>query len=82
MSSQDNNLPTLISLNNISFEREGRIILSDVSIQVKAGDFIAITGPNGGGKTTLLRILLKLLKPDSGNVEYQHIAGQDNLRIG
>lgn len=82
MSLQNNNASTLISLNNISFEREGRIILSDVSIQVKAGDFIAITGPNGGGKTTLLRIMLKLLKPDRGNVTYYQLAGQETLRIG
>lgn len=60
----------LISLNHISISREGRSILNDVSMEVNSGDFVAITGPNGGGKTTLLRILLKLLKPDDGNVVY------------
>lgn len=82
MSLQNNTAAPLISLSNISFEREGRVILSDISIQVKAGDFIAITGPNGGGKTTLLRIMLKLLKPDCGNVTYQPLSGQESLRIG
>ncbi len=37
---------------------------------VSRGDFVAITGPNGGGKTTLLRTLLKLRKPTSGRVTY------------
>ena len=82
MSSQLTKPSTLISLSDISFEREGRVILSDVSIEVKSGDFIAITGPNGGGKTTLLRIMLRLLKPDRGSVSYQTIDGDGSLRIG
>jgi zinc transport system ATP-binding protein len=47
-----------------------RRVLSDISLAVFPGDFMAITGPNGGGKTTLLRIMLRLLKPTSGNVIY------------
>ena len=50
-------------------------------MDVHVGDFIAITGPNGGGKTTLLRIMLRLLKPDSGNVIYYNEKG-DRLRVG
>lgn len=61
---------TEILLNHISFEADGREILTDVSLEVRKGDFIAITGPNGGGKTTLLRILLKLVKPTGGSVTY------------
>ena len=71
----------LIALQHVSLEREGRQILNDVSMDVHAGDFIAITGPNGGGKTTLLRIMLRLLKPDSGNVIYYNEKG-DRLRVG
>lgn len=61
--------------------RDGRDILSDVNLEVAANDFIAITGPNGGGKTTLLRIMLKLLKPDRGHVEYHQVCGKE-FRIG
>ena len=71
----------LIALQHVSLEREGRQILNDVSMDVHAGDFIAITGPNGGGKTTLLRIMLRLLKPDSGNVIYYNEKG-NRLRVG
>ncbi len=60
----------LIRLSGISFIRDRREILRDVDLTVNRGDFLAVTGPNGGGKTTLLRILLKLLKPTSGKVEY------------
>ena len=61
---------TLIRLTNIGMMRENKIILEDVNLDINRGDFLAITGPNGGGKTTLLRIILKLLKPTSGSVTY------------
>ncbi|MDE5785918.1 MAG: metal ABC transporter ATP-binding protein [Duncaniella sp.] len=65
-----NTKDTLIRLTDISLRRDSRTILSGVSFSVDRGDFIAITGPNGGGKTTLLRILLRLISPSTGNVEY------------
>ncbi|MCM1437226.1 MAG: ATP-binding cassette domain-containing protein [Prevotella sp.] len=46
------------------------MILDNASLSINKGDFVAITGPNGGGKTTLLRVILRLLKPTSGSVEY------------
>lgn len=58
----------MIELHDISMRREHRVILSDVNLDVRQGDFVAITGPNGGGKTTLLRIILGLLAPTSGTV--------------
>lgn len=58
----------LLSIEHVSMGWDRRMVLSDVSMQVCRNDFIAITGPNGGGKTTLLRILLGLLKPLSGRV--------------
>lgn len=61
---------TIISLRGISQQWEGRTVLTDINIDVHRGDFIAITGPNGGGKTTLLRIILKLLHPTTGTVTY------------
>lgn len=60
----------LLSLCNVGFERENRLILNDVNLTVDRGDFVAVTGPNGGGKTTLLRIMLRLLRPSSGRVVY------------
>lgn len=60
----------IIELKNVSMVREHRTILHDINLCVDKGDFMAITGPNGGGKTTLLRLILKLMKPTSGSVEY------------
>ena len=61
---------TLISLRDITQRWDNHTVLSDINFNVNRGDFIAITGPNGGGKTTLLRILLRLLKPTCGEVTY------------
>lgn len=74
---------TIISLRDISQRWDQRTVLSDINFDVNRGDFIAITGPNGGGKTTLLRIILKLLKPTCGSVTYIHDGSPtDSLSIG
>lgn len=73
----------IISLRNICKRWEHKEVLTDINFDVRRGDFIAITGPNGGGKTTLLRILLRLLKPTEGSVTYFHDGVPvDNLSIG
>jgi zinc transport system ATP-binding protein len=58
----------VIEIRDVSYSKNGREILSHVDLVVNQGDFYAIIGPNGGGKTTLLRIMLGLIPPGSGNV--------------
>ncbi|MCA9835141.1 MAG: ABC-F family ATP-binding cassette domain-containing protein [Thermomicrobiales bacterium] len=53
---------------NLSIAFAGQTILDDVSVHVRAGDRVAITGANGAGKTTLMRILGGYLQPDAGEV--------------
>lgn len=60
----------MIRLRDVSVDYGARPVLSHVNFEIRRGDFIAITGPNGGGKTTLLRVILKLLQPTDGTVEY------------
>ncbi len=56
-----------IELEDVSFGfRPGQRVLEDVSLRVGEGEFVAIAGPNGGGKTTLVRIVLGLERPSSG----------------
>lgn len=74
----------LIRLTDISMVWDGRAVLDGITLTVNRGDFVAITGPNGGGKTTLLKIILRLLRPTAGSVEYLGDGGLpvDRLPIG
>jgi zinc transport system ATP-binding protein len=58
-----------LELRGVSFGyRDGPAVLKEVDLAVKTGELVAIAGPNGGGKTTLVRIALGLERPDSGEV--------------
>jgi zinc transport system ATP-binding protein len=58
----------VIEVENLSYRYGEQSVLDTVSFRVERGEFLGIIGPNGGGKTTVLRILLGLLKPTSGHV--------------
>jgi zinc transport system ATP-binding protein len=60
----------LIELQNVGFSYGKHAVLESIDLSIHEHDFWAILGPNGGGKTTLLKVILKLLKPDSGKVIY------------
>jgi len=68
---------SLIKLTDISAGYDNNVVLSDVNLNVEANDFIGIIGPNGGGKTTLLKVILNLLTPKAGS-----ITRAENLRVG
>ena len=73
----------LIGIDDITVRFDSKTILDHVTLNVDEGDFMAVTGPNGGGKTTLLRIMLRLLKPTAGKVTYFHDGVETKrLRIG
>ncbi len=58
----------LIEAQGITVARQGREILSNVDVRVRAGEIVTLIGPNGAGKTTVVRIVLGLLDPDRGAV--------------
>ncbi|MBM3422030.1 MAG: ABC transporter ATP-binding protein [Chlorobi bacterium] len=58
----------VIRCEGLCVELGGAAVLRDLSFSVDEGEFLAVVGPNGGGKTTLLRVLLGLQKPSSGSV--------------
>jgi len=58
-----------ISIHNLWAGYDNEIVLRDIDFTVYEGDFIGLVGPNGGGKTTLFRVLLGLLPPMRGVVE-------------
>ena len=60
----------LVDIEHISAGYNGEKVLDDVSFQICEQDFWGITGPNGGGKTTLAKVILGLLAPSSGVVRF------------
>jgi zinc transport system ATP-binding protein len=67
----------LIDAKNISFERNGKKILDNVSIAINENDFVTVIGPNGAGKSTLIKILMGIIRADYGAV-----IKKDGLKIG
>jgi len=57
-----------IELDRVTIARGGRIVLSDVTLGIRPGEFIGVFGPNGAGKTTLLQAILGLLRPFAGEI--------------
>jgi zinc transport system ATP-binding protein len=63
-------LPLALRLRRVSFAYgHAPAVLRDVDLEVERGEFVAIAGPNGGGKTTLVRLVVGLEQPTSGSVE-------------
>ena len=58
----------IFEVKNLSFKVRDQIILDNISFEIFMGEYIAIIGPNGGGKTTLIRLLLNLEKASSGQI--------------
>ncbi|MDA8141051.1 MAG: metal ABC transporter ATP-binding protein [Desulfobacteraceae bacterium] len=57
-----------VQINNVSFAYNGDAVLQSVNLTIQPGDFTAVIGPNGGGKTTLLKLILGLLTPAEGSI--------------
>jgi len=61
--------PAIFEATNLSYKINGSDIIKDISLIVKKGEYAAVVGPNGGGKTTLIRLLLGLEKKSSGSIK-------------
>lgn len=64
----------IIRLQNLYFKYDKDFVLSDINLSVNEGDFVVFIGPNGGGKSTLAKLILGLLEPYSGKIIYPNEA--------
>jgi zinc transport system ATP-binding protein len=62
----------LVDIEHVSAGYNNKLVLRDVSLKIYEQDFLGITGPNGGGKTTLVKVILGLIRPVSGTVRLAH----------
>lgn len=60
---------TDIDIKNVSFSYDRPLVLDNVSLEIQHGEFVGIVGPNGGGKSTLLKLMLGFLTPNKGTVK-------------
>lgn len=58
----------VVRLEKVCFAYDGQEVLTNIDLTLGRGDFLAVIGPNGGGKTTLVKIIMGLLRPRSGTV--------------
>jgi len=58
----------IVEIRDLAFAYNGETVLQGVNLDIPEGAFMAVIGPNGGGKTTLLKLMLGILKPDRGTV--------------
>lgn len=71
----------IIDIKGLDFSYSKEMVLHNVDISVDKSDFIVVIGPNGGGKTTLLKLILGLLKPDRGTVLVDGKSPKDGASI-
>jgi zinc transport system ATP-binding protein len=74
---------TVVEIRDLDFSYNAQPVLQDIQLALKKGDFMAMIGPNGGGKTTLLKLMLGLLNPDKGSIKVLGMAPREaSRRIG
>lgn len=72
----------LVSMDGVEFRYGSQPILRDISLSVQPGTMLGLIGPNGGGKTTLIRLLLGLLAPSAGSIEIAGLAPRRAIARG
>jgi len=62
----------IVEITDLCFSYSGKEVLHSIDLSVNEKDFVAVIGPNGGGKTTLLKLVLGLLKPTRGSIKIRN----------
>ena len=75
-----NDKKVIVSINNLSVAYEHHTVLHDIHLNIYQNDFLGIIGPNGGGKTTLIKCILGLMKPEKGEIRFYR-EGQEAAQL-
>lgn len=69
---------SIVSIKNLNYSYRHNLALEQINLEIHQGDYLAVIGPNGGGKTTLIKLIMGLLKPDQGEIS---VFGENPERI-
>jgi zinc transport system ATP-binding protein len=72
----------IIDISEVDFAYRDALVLKNVTLRCEAGATLGLIGPNGGGKTTLIRLLLGLIEPTSGTIRVDGLSPRDAVRRG
>src|SRR3954464_10728747 len=75
-------MPNVVDIAALDFSFGRQPVLTGIKLQIEAGTTLGLIGPNGGGKTTLIRLLLGLLEPTAGTVRIAGLAPRAAIRRG
>ncbi|HCL49625.1 MAG TPA: ABC transporter, partial [Clostridiaceae bacterium] len=62
-------MESAVSIKNLTVNYENVEAIKDINLEIENKDYLAILGPNGGGKSTLLKVILGLIKPSKGEIK-------------
>jgi zinc transport system ATP-binding protein len=71
-----------ITIKNLYFGYDNSLVLEDVNLSIKKGEFVGFVGPNGGGKTSLLKLIMGLYSPSQGKIKIFGKTPKDFLSFG
>jgi zinc transport system ATP-binding protein len=75
-------MPSLVEISGLDFAFDSQPVLEGINLVVERGTTLGLIGPNGGGKTTLIRLLLGLLQPSAGTIRIDGLAPKQAIRRG
>ena len=72
----------ILKIENLTIEINGNVILDNINLSIRKGEIVAIVGPNGGGKTTLLKSCLGFIKPKKGKITILNKSPKEAIKTG
>jgi len=73
---------TVLDVQDLSVTRSGKLVLKDINLKIKSGEFVGLVGPNGSGKSTLMLSILGILKAQKGSVRIYGSPPMSRNQIG